>query len=96
MTEVQEAVSALSLNEENNQTERDVLIVRLDELLEEYLNKLDEYEKARDELSKQLSAVLLPSNKMRTQLTHQGLSLACSGKLPKPFQCCALRARLLR
>jgi hypothetical protein len=37
--------------------DRDVLVARLDELLERYLYTLDEYQKLREQLSKNLSAV---------------------------------------
>ena len=37
--------------------DKDVLITRLDTLLEQYLHTLDEYEKLAQQLSKQLSSV---------------------------------------
>lgn len=37
--------------------DKDALVIRLDELLKKYLNTLDEYQKAREQLSKQLSSV---------------------------------------
>jgi hypothetical protein len=37
--------------------DKDALVTRLDQLLEKYLNTLDEYQKAREQLSKQLSSV---------------------------------------
>jgi hypothetical protein len=37
--------------------DRDVLVARLDELLERYLYTLDEYQKLGEQLSKNLSAV---------------------------------------
>lgn len=42
--------------------EKESLIVRLDELLEKYLETLDQYQKARQELSTQLSSVSCPLN----------------------------------
>lgn len=37
--------------------DKDVLVARLDELLEKYLHTIDEYQKTREQLSKQLSSV---------------------------------------
>jgi hypothetical protein len=42
---------------ESQAADKDTLIARLDELLEKYLYTLDEYQKARELLSKQLSSV---------------------------------------
>jgi hypothetical protein len=38
-------------------SEKDALVAKLDQLLEKYLHTLDEYQKAREQLSKQLSSV---------------------------------------
>ncbi|KAF2131974.1 hypothetical protein P153DRAFT_182386 [Dothidotthia symphoricarpi CBS 119687] len=43
-------------NVDNSEDEKKALLIRLDDLLEEYLNTLDEYQKAREQLSKQLSS----------------------------------------
>jgi hypothetical protein len=42
--------------------EKDGLVAELDELLERYLHTLNEYDKVRKELSKQLSSVTTPSS----------------------------------
>jgi deoxyribodipyrimidine photolyase len=42
---------------QSHEGDKDALINRLDELLEKYLHTLDEYQKTRDQLSKQLSSV---------------------------------------
>jgi seryl-tRNA synthetase len=42
---------------ESQSVDKDALIIRLDELLEKYLHTLDEYQKTREQLSKQLSSV---------------------------------------
>jgi chromosome segregation ATPase len=42
---------------QNREADKDALINRLDELLEKYLHTLDEYQKTREQLSKQLSSV---------------------------------------
>jgi hypothetical protein len=44
-------------NAERHAVDKDTLIARLDELLEKYLHTLDEYQKAREQFSKQLSSV---------------------------------------
>lgn len=41
-------------------SERESLIVRLDELLEKYLDTLDQYQKARQQLTTHLSSVSSP------------------------------------
>lgn len=46
---------------QGTEEEKDALIAKLDELLERYLNTLDEYERVRQELSKQLSSVCIES-----------------------------------
>jgi hypothetical protein len=48
-------------------TDKDALISRLDELLEQYLHTLDEYQKTREQLSKQLSSVGLHITKRTIQ-----------------------------
>jgi hypothetical protein len=47
---------------ESHAADKDTLIARLDELLEKYLYTLDEYQKVREVLSKQLSSVRLVLN----------------------------------
>lgn len=60
MAEVQAPLKDMSeLSLGNEQKEKDALIARLDDLLERYLNTLDEYQKARELLSKKLSSVSL-------------------------------------
>jgi hypothetical protein len=58
MAEVQSlTVDVPETKGESHAADKDVLIVRLDELLEKYLYTLDEYQKAREVFSKQLSSV---------------------------------------
>jgi hypothetical protein len=58
MTEVQSQPAVMPESKvESHSADKDVLIARLDELLEKYLHTLDEYQKAREQLSKQLSSV---------------------------------------
>jgi hypothetical protein len=65
MAEVQSQPAPVPESKVESKTEdKDALIVRLDELLEKYLHTLDEYQKSREQLSKQLSSVSYydPSN----------------------------------
>jgi seryl-tRNA synthetase len=58
MAEVQSQPAPVPESKVESKTEdKDALIVRLDELLEKYLHTLDEYQKSREQLSKQLSSV---------------------------------------
>jgi hypothetical protein len=58
MAEVQRQADSVPESKVESKTEdKDALIVRLDELLEKYLHTLDEYQKSREQLSKQLSSV---------------------------------------
>ena len=61
MTDIQNTLPELSNTRLDGfgtqRTEKDALIAQLDELLERYLHTLDEHEKIRRELSKQLSSV---------------------------------------
>jgi hypothetical protein len=58
MAEVQSQSTVLPGNTIRAQESgKDALVVRLDELLEKYLHTLDEYQKVREQLSKQLSSV---------------------------------------
>lgn len=58
MAEVQTLPAALPDSKaESRVDDKDALIVRLDELLEKYLHTLDQYQKTREQLSKQLSSV---------------------------------------
>jgi hypothetical protein len=58
MTEVQSQSTVLPDNIIRAQeADRDALVVRLDDLLGKYLHTLDEYQKVREQLSKQLSSV---------------------------------------
>jgi hypothetical protein len=60
MTEVQNPAESLPQSSIDSQSlEKDALVSQLDELLEQYLNTLDEYQKIRVQLSKQLSSVCL-------------------------------------
>jgi hypothetical protein len=60
MTEVQNPAESLPQSSIDTQSpEQNALVSQLDELLEQYLNTLDEYQKVRAELSKQLSSVSL-------------------------------------
>ncbi|KAH8719399.1 hypothetical protein GQ44DRAFT_623606 [Phaeosphaeriaceae sp. PMI808] len=55
--------------------DKDALIARLDNLLEHYLNTLDQYQKAQDYLSKQLSSsylALAQANFQNRSPTHYG------------------------
>ncbi|KAF2034458.1 hypothetical protein EK21DRAFT_56800 [Setomelanomma holmii] len=57
MTDIQSRPTDMSQPvHSSTSAERNTLVARLDELLEKYLHTLDEYQKARQELSKQLSA----------------------------------------
>lgn len=58
MTEVQSQAPVSTGNlAQSSSADKDALISRLDELLEQYLHTLDEYQKTREQLSKQLSSV---------------------------------------
>jgi hypothetical protein len=58
MAEVQSQPVAIPQSDSTSASAaKDALVARLDELLEQYLHTLDEYQKARAQLSKQLSAV---------------------------------------
>lgn len=58
MTEVQSQAPVIIDNiAQGSSTDKDALLSRLDELLEQYLHTLDEYQNAREQLSKQLSSV---------------------------------------
>jgi hypothetical protein len=58
MAEVENRQQSIPVAEMQNQSaDKDALIARLDELLEKYLHTLDEYQKTREALSKQLSSV---------------------------------------
>lgn len=61
MAEVQAKVpaEAVSVADKSHGVDKDVLIARLDTLLETYLHTLDEYEKLMQQLSKKLSSVCL-------------------------------------
>lgn len=65
MTDIQGPLSAVDNARSNVQSvEKDTLITQLDELLERYLHTLNEYEKVRRELSKQLSSVSTQPNQL--------------------------------
>jgi len=68
MTEVQPQPSTIFESKAGNSIDKDALISRLDELLEQYLHKLDEYQKAREQLSKQLSFVSVLKSAFRLSL----------------------------
>ncbi|KAH7079300.1 hypothetical protein BKA63DRAFT_563941 [Paraphoma chrysanthemicola] len=56
-------------------SEKDALVAKLDQLLEKYLHTLDEYQKAREQLSKQLSSgylSLAQANFQNRSTTHYG------------------------
>jgi transcriptional regulator of aromatic amino acid metabolism len=58
MAEVQSQPVAIPQSDSTSASAgKDALVARLDELLEQYLHTLDEYQKARVQLSNQLSAV---------------------------------------
>jgi hypothetical protein len=58
MAEVQFQPAAVTESQiESQSVDKDALIMRLDELLEKYLHTLDEYQKIREQMSKQLSSV---------------------------------------
>jgi hypothetical protein len=59
MAQVQIQPNPIAESRVEDQAEnKDALIIRLDELLEKYLHTLDAYQKAREQLSKQLSSVI--------------------------------------
>jgi hypothetical protein len=71
MTEVQKPVESLPESGIDTQSPgKDALISRLDELLEQYLNTLEEYQKVRAQLSKHLSSVSIeiPSPVMMSKI----------------------------
>jgi septal ring factor EnvC (AmiA/AmiB activator) len=57
MAEVQSQSASIVESIIESQADKDALISRLDELLEKYLRTLDQYQKTREQLSKQLSLV---------------------------------------
>jgi septal ring factor EnvC (AmiA/AmiB activator) len=57
MAEVQSQSASIVESIIESQADKDALISRLDELLEKYLRTLDQYQKTREQLSKQLSSV---------------------------------------
>lgn len=63
MAEVQSQPALIEKSELGSQAaDKDALVARLDELLEKYLHTIDEYQKAREQLSKQLSSVSFDSD----------------------------------
>lgn len=97
--EVSEAVSTPtvpSVEAGSGSVDKNALIARLDTLLEQYLNTLDEYEKLMQSLAKQLSSVRTTSFKLEShRLMHTGLLLPHPSKLPQPLWH-LLRPRQLR
>jgi hypothetical protein len=57
MAEVQNQPASIPESKIESRADKDALIIRLDELLEEYLHTLDQYQKTREQLSTQLSSV---------------------------------------
>lgn len=49
------------MEEDDNQSKRKALLLRLDEMLEEYLHMLDRYQKAQQQLSTLFSDVTVPT-----------------------------------
>ncbi|KAH7078601.1 hypothetical protein FB567DRAFT_596197 [Paraphoma chrysanthemicola] len=76
MAEVQsQSVSLPQTAHGGGHSEKDALVAKLDELLEKYLHTLDEYQKAREQLSKQLSSgylSLAQANFHNRSTTHYG------------------------
>ncbi|KAL5113483.1 hypothetical protein ACEQ8H_008647 [Pleosporales sp. CAS-2024a] len=69
------AVPETVLGSQTGDANKDALIVRLDELLEKYLHTLDDYQKLREQLSKQLSSgylSLAQANFQNRSTTHYG------------------------
>jgi hypothetical protein len=97
MAEVQIQPAPIVENQAEKPEDKDALIVRLDELLEKYLHTLDEYQKTRDQLSKQLSSVRNTIYPLLNQIVNGmvGLPLPSPSKLPEPLRY-PLRPRQLR
>lgn len=71
---------------QSSQAEGDTLISRLDELLEQYLHTLNEYQKAREQLSKQLSSVSFKyAAPLMMRLISLGLPFSGSSQFPEPI-----------
>jgi hypothetical protein len=88
MAEVQSQSASIPESKIESQTDKDALIIRLDELLENYLHTLDQYQKTREQLSKQLSSVRrLISAQIIKHFANSisGLPLPGPGKLSEPL-----------
>jgi hypothetical protein len=62
------------------------LMVRLDDLFEEYLNLLDQYQTTRQQLSTQLSSVRSFPSSSSLSLIKVGIHVTCSGEFRVDFK----------